>query len=87
MIKRYAVYFEGNCDWHGTKPEVEITGYYAQSQPNYDWSFTSDLNEAKLWKTKRGANAKILHQKQCVYKDLIAKIIEIEISEQDRNIT
>jgi hypothetical protein len=33
--KKYTVYFEGKCDWYGTLPEVEIKGYYAESQPHY----------------------------------------------------
>jgi len=80
MGKRYAVYFEGKCDWYGTKPEVEIKGYYAQSQPNYEWSFTEDKNKAKLWKTEKGANAQI-RQKQCAYRNLVGKIVEIEVEE------
>jgi len=81
MGKRYAVYFEGKCDWYGTKTEVEIKGYYAQSQPNYDWSFTEDKNKAKLWKTEKGANGQIRHQKQCSYRNLVGKIVEIEVEE------
>jgi hypothetical protein len=52
--KKYTVYFEGKCDWYGTLPEVEIKGYYAESQPHYKWSFTEDIDKAKVWKTLNG---------------------------------
>lgn len=80
-MKKYAVYFEGKCDWYGHGPEVEIKGYYARLQPNYDWSFTDDVNNAKLWKTEKGANNKIRHQKQCAYQNLVGKIVEVEVNE------
>ena len=76
--KKFTVYFEGKCDWYGTLPEVEIKGYYAESQPHYKWSFTEDINKAKVWKTLNGVNNKIKHAKGCAYRDLTAKIVEIE---------
>ena len=30
-------------------------GFYAKKQPNFSWSFTKDINDAKLYKTKSGA--------------------------------
>lgn len=79
--KRFAVYFEGKCDWYGTKPEVEIKGYYAQSQPNYEWSFTDDINKAKLWKTEKAAEKKIDHQKICSYRTLKGKVVDVDVEE------
>ena len=76
--KKYTVYFEGKYDWYGTLPEVEIKGYYAESQPHYKWSFTEDIDKAKVWKTLNGVNNKIKHAKGCAYRDLTAKIVEIE---------
>lgn len=33
-------------------------GYYAQRQPNYDWSFTDDIQKAKLYKKFDEADAR-----------------------------
>jgi len=82
MSKRYTVYFEGK--WKSpirSDAEIEIKGYYSQKQPNYDWSFTEDINKAKLWKTKKGAQDKIDHQLCCSYRTLVGTIVEIEVEE------
>jgi hypothetical protein len=42
VVFRYAVEFE--------------SGYYAENQPNYEWSYTRDINSAKLYKTIKGAD-------------------------------
>jgi len=34
----------------------EEIGYYAEEQPDYGWSFTHDIMEAKQYKTYNGAN-------------------------------
>lgn len=75
--KKYVVYFEGEYNAYGTRPSVIIKGYYAESQPHYKWSFTEDINKAKVWKTESWANKKIKHAKGCGYRDLSATIIEI----------
>ena len=38
---RYSAYFVGK-------------GFYADHQPNYEWSFTDDLNQSKKYKTIKG---------------------------------
>ena len=81
MGKRYAVFFDGLWDAYGTQEPKKIKGYYSTKQPNYHWSFCENINEAKLWKTKNGAQKKIDHQKICSYRDLVGKIIEIEVEE------
>lgn len=86
MSTRYAVFFDGLWDNYGTQDPTEIKGYYATKQPNYHWSFCDDINDAKLWKTKKGAQKKIEHQKICSYRNLVAKIIEIEVEELLSNI-
>lgn len=35
---------------------VEFDGFYAEKQPNYDWSFTYNVEDAKLYKTLKAAN-------------------------------
>ena len=77
-VKKYVVYFEGEYNDYGTRPSVIIKGYYAESQPHYKWSFTEDINKAIVWKTLNGVNKKIKHAKGCGYRDLSAKIVEIE---------
>jgi hypothetical protein len=79
--KRFAVYFEGIWNRYNTFPGIQIKGYYAEKQPNYEWSFTEDINKAKLYKTKGGAKERIEHQKICSYRELIGKIIEINFQE------
>ena len=82
MGKRYTVHFEGKYKCNFTnEPEVEIKGYYSQKQPDYHWSFTEDINKAKLWKTKKGAQDKIDHQLCCSYRTLVGTIVEIEVEE------
>lgn len=36
-------------------------GYYANSQPDYNWSFTNDVNNAKEYKTLRGVLDRIFY--------------------------
>lgn len=74
MIEQYAIYFEGNTDKYGY-----IKGYYAAKQPNYEWSFTDDINEAKLWKSKTFANKHIKQQKMCSYRDLSSRLDTVEV--------
>lgn len=45
---RYLVHFDG-------------LGYYAAKQPNYEWSFTHDMNEAQMYKTIKKAQDRIDH--------------------------
>jgi hypothetical protein len=64
----YAVYFEG-------------LGYYAKYQPNYDWSFTLDLDKALLYKTRGKALARSEWGKQLNHKRYLkSKIVEIRQS-------
>tara|TARA_R110000796_G_scaffold105733_4_gene216038 strand:+ start:311 stop:571 length:261 start_codon:yes stop_codon:yes gene_type:complete len=82
MGKRYVVFFDGLWDDYGTQEPKEIKGYYANKQPNYgNWSFCEEINDAKLWKTKNGAQKRIDHQKECSYRELVGEIIEIEVEE------
>lgn len=58
-------------------------GYYAAKQPNYNWSFTANLNEAARYKTERGAKSRVDHAKMTEsYKMLDATIISINISKE-----
>jgi len=51
--KRYVLHFEG-------------LGYYAARQPNYEWSFTKDINLAKFYKTTKGIIDRASHGAQLV---------------------
>ncbi len=82
---KYAVHFEGTWDRYGTMSPVQIKGYYADKQPNYEWSFTEDITKAKIWSTEKGAKQKIKHQRECSYRTLKNKIVPIKV-EVDINI-
>jgi hypothetical protein len=43
-------------------------GYYADKQPHYDWSFTSDPNLAKQYGSRKTAEARAEHGK-CLLND------------------
>ena len=79
--KNYVVFFKGKRDWDRTQPDhalnTEINGYYAEKQPNYKWSFTDDINNAKVYKTLNGAEKRVKHASGCSYRNLTATIIEI----------
>lgn len=51
----------------------DVKGYYATKQRNYEWSFTENIEEAMMYKTKKGA----LERKNYNYPH-IAKIFEVE---------
>ena len=71
-MKRFVVYYEGEIkQWNGL---VNVKGYYAAKQPHYEWSFTENIEEAMMYKTKKGA----LERKNFNYRD-IAKIFEVDV--------
>jgi len=39
--------------------------YYSEKQPNYEWSFTQNINEAKIYKSKRNAEDLVRHAIEC----------------------
>lgn len=64
---KYIVYFEDK-------------GYYANNQPNYEWSFTDDVNKAKRYKTKTGVLNKIIFASETsFYSNLTPKVFIEEI--------
>lgn len=66
----------------GVVKGVEITNaFYSEKQPKYDWSFTTDLNEALLYKTKRYAQQRVEDAKMCGYKDLQSEVVSVFIDE------
>jgi len=75
---RYIVKFHGKWNHWGTRDEEEINGYYSKSQHNYDWSFTSDIKKAKIWKTQKGAEKHIQHQRECSYRTLESQLLVID---------
>lgn len=53
-------------------------GYYAAKQPEYEWSFTFDINLAKLWKTKSAAVRKGRHAECTIsYRNELYTIEEV----------
>jgi hypothetical protein len=70
---RYAVLIEGDF--------TSLPAYYADKQPKYEWSFTKNFTEAKLYKTKEGAEERILHAEQ-LQGNLTGKLIEIRIKQE-----
>lgn len=71
-MKRFVVYYEGEMKtWKGT---IHVKGYYAAKQPHYEWSFTENIEEAMMYKTKNGA----LERKKYNHRD-IAKIFEVDV--------
>ena len=75
---RYIVRFYGEWNRYGTTESEEINGYYAKKQPRYEWSFTDNILEAKIWKTQKGAENQIQHQRECSYRDLNAQLFVID---------
>jgi len=75
---RYVVKFYGTWDRYGRQESQEIYGFYAKKQPNYEWSFTSDIKKAKIWKTQKGAENQIQHQRECSYNTLNAQLLVID---------
>ncbi len=71
-VKHYAVYFTGVIDH-----DMKIDGYFAESQLYYSWSFTTDIDHAKLWKTIDSAINKV--NSTVIYSDLDAKVVEVEV--------
>jgi len=47
--EKYVVWFESH-------------GYYAQNQPNYEWSFTNDISKALYYKTRKHAHGRTRNQ-------------------------
>lgn len=71
-VKRFVVYYEGEIkQWNGF---VTVKGYYAAKQSHYEWSFTENIEEAKMYKTKKGA----LKRKNFNYRN-IAKIFGVDV--------
>jgi hypothetical protein len=81
MGKRYAIFFDAIWDGRGTKNPEVIKGYFARKQPYFDPIFCEDINDANLWKTRKGAQAVIDHHKICGYKYLDCTIIELDVEE------
>lgn len=50
---KYAAYFEG-------------LGYYAEKQPEYEWSFTNSIENAKLYVREKSAKERLYHGSSCV---------------------
>lgn len=74
-MKRFVVYYEGKKKQAGSlNTLIDVKGFYAAKQPNYEWSFTENIEEAMLYKTKKGA----LERKNYNYPH-IAKIFEVEV--------
>jgi hypothetical protein len=81
--KNYVVFFKGKRDWDRIQQyhvlNTEINGYYAEKQPNYRWSFTDDINKAKVYKTLNAAEKRVKHASggvNFVFKD---KYIKFEL--------
>ena len=56
-------------------------GYYAAKQPNYNWAFTANVEEAARYKTEQGAKSRVNHAMMTeAYKMLNATIIPISVS-------
>ena len=75
---KYIVKYHGELDHRGTRDSEEIIGFYSRSQPNYEWSFTPDIKKAKIWKTQKGAENHIQHQRECSYKTLNTQLLIID---------
>jgi hypothetical protein len=52
-------------------------GYYSKKQPNYDWSFTKDINEALQYKTELAARQRLADGQQLGYTGYVASIIQV----------
>lgn len=72
--KHYAVYFKGTVEYRDIG---DIDGYYAESQPYYEWSFTKNLEDAKIWKTLEGALGRVNYHPS--YSELDTKIVDIKV--------
>jgi hypothetical protein len=79
----YVLHFKGTREIlsKGEKIIEVIDGYYAESQPNYEWSFTTDIKKAKKYKTMKGVDDKIFHQQCTDYRDFVATVYQITIEE------
>ena len=80
MEKYYVVHFDG--EYHDTRTDktVKINGYYANSQRNYEWSFTEDINRANLYRSIKYAHQKMIHSSHTSsYRNLVVRIIEVEL--------
>jgi hypothetical protein len=55
-------------------------GYYADKQPSYEWSFTTNLEDAKFYKSELQASKRIEQAKRCRYRDINPKIIKVEVA-------
>ncbi|MFW6246816.1 MAG: hypothetical protein ACOC22_01425 [bacterium] len=75
-MKAYIVYYEGEMKM-GNGKTTQVKGYYAAKQPHYEWSFTDNIENALLYKTKKGA----LERKNFNYGIFakIAKIFEVDV--------
>lgn len=71
-MKRFVVYYDGEINQRFNTEKAK--GYYAAKQPECYWSFTENIEEAMMYKTKRGA----LERKNYNYRN-IAKIFEVEV--------
>lgn len=73
LYKHYAVYFKGRNE----DRDIDVDGYYAESQPYYEWSFTKNLEDAKIWKTLEGALGRVNYHPS--YSELDTKIVDIKV--------
>jgi len=71
-MKRFVVFYEGEIKQ--LNEIVKVKGYYAAKQPHYFWSFSENIEDAMMYKTKKGA----LERKNYNHKD-IAKIFEVDV--------
>lgn len=75
---RYAALLEGSYKTIGGT-EVKVNGYYAEKQPKYEWSFTDNFTDAKLYKTLEGAEERII-QAKFLGDNITGKIVEIHLN-------
>jgi len=78
----YVVHIKGHKEiapgfWGGdpskpvdTTPQP-IDGYYAKYQPHYHWSFTSNIQEANRYKSRKGAFRRAKEAQRCFECDAV----------------
>lgn len=55
-------------------------GWYAEKQPKYHWSFTKNMNDAKVYKTLRGAEKLVERASHTMeYRDLSASVQTVTV--------
>ena len=63
---RYLAHFDGQ-------------GYYAEKQPNYEWSFTDDVNKALWYKTAEKAQDRVIWGGRLISNPVIGSVQAIEV--------